>query len=133
MTTSTQPTPKEQLFELIYQAGGDCWRRFCRSPGGVLALLLLPDNNVRVQAKKLFLLGFGDRLIDEYYSERGPTPAPEQFERSWQKYLAQANGEVLLDGPAYPDTPDEVLAVARLIYLRGYDDADFLAADARAL
>ena len=64
----------------------------------------------------LFLLGFGDRMID----------GTKQFESSWQYRLAHAEGKTLLGGPAYPDTPQEVLSLARTFYRLGYMCADAL-------
>ncbi len=74
------------------------------------------DPGEQIQAEYLFLLGFGDRMID----------MSQQFESSWQYRLACAEGKILLGGPAYPDTPQEVLSLARAFYRLGYMCANIL-------
>ena len=74
------------------------------------------DPGEQIQAEYLFLLGFGDRMID----------GTQQFESSWQYRLASAEGKILLGGPAYPATLQEVLSLARTFYRLGYMCVDIL-------
>jgi hypothetical protein len=124
MTTRTNL--KDQLFDLAHDMGNFCWRRFCRSPGGLFVLVMLPNDDVRDRAKLLYMLGFGDRMIDGLFDDLGSAPVAELSQKSWQGYLDRAEGRILLDGSAYPNSPDKVLAVAQHIYRLGYADADFL-------
>ncbi|HBT77861.1 MAG TPA: hypothetical protein DEB39_13270, partial [Planctomycetaceae bacterium] len=41
-------------------------------------------------------------------------------EKAWKSYLNSMNGQTVLDGPAYPDTPLVVLRYAKEFFLEGF-------------
>ena len=62
MRTSTQPDLKHELFELAYHWGNATWRVFCRSPRGLLARIIVPNDVVWDRCKDMFIGAFGDGL-----------------------------------------------------------------------
>ncbi|HBT78495.1 MAG TPA: hypothetical protein DEB39_16570, partial [Planctomycetaceae bacterium] len=96
---------------------------YCRSKVGFVRVLLLPNTEVRRRANELFQLGFSGRMLlcppIGLPALDDATEAP-LGEKAWESYLDSMNGQVVLDGPAYPDTPPVVLRYAKEFFLEGF-------------
>ena len=130
---ASEVTRKErEAFDIIFQLGHTCWKQFCEAPRGALVRLLFSNETIWRRAEELFMLGFSDRMIESLcFSTERLTDSERVaiFEKSWQDHLARSEGQVLLSGPAYPNTSDSVLRVAKCFYQIGYIRADILLED----
>ena len=130
---ASEVTRKErEAFDIIFQLGQTCWKQFCETPRGIVTQLLFSNEIIWRRAEELFILGFGDRMIENVCSSPDRLTDSERaeiFEKSWQDHLSRLEGRVLLIGPVYPNTPEKVLRVAKCFYQVGYIRADILLED----
>lgn len=125
--TSPDAVSDERL-DMSYLLGMTAWRAFQKSPIGEALIGLLPSGTARRRAYELFLLGFTARM-----SVFTPYGVPELDELVdlplidivWEDYLISVKGAVVLDGPPYPDTPKETLALATTFFRLGFQSGTF--------
>lgn len=109
------------LVDFSIRLGRECWSVYRRSTPGLIRLLLLPSATVRRRAEELHQLGFGARLIlCPPVDIPDPTAAASLGETMWRACLDSMDGQIVLDGPASPDTPEIVLRRAREFFLEGF-------------
>lgn len=122
---NTKLSPEESEFmDFCLELGQLCWQTFRESAFGSILTRVLPSDKVRLEANRLFQLGFGARLL--FCPPRGPEALDRLFgppvcEKAWLSYLDGAEGKTILDGAAYPDTPEPVLAVAKHFFKMGFE------------
>jgi len=123
MTTILDKKDRDELVNSCIEIGQDCWNAYCHSKSGFVRVFMLPSDAVRRRANELFHLGFSARML-----MCPPTGVPTLDaitetplgERIWAEYLGTMNGKIVLDGPAYPDTPEIVLRYAKEFFLEGF-------------
>lgn len=117
-------TEESELMDFFLVLGQACWETFLGSPNGMVTTALLPSDEVRLEANRLFQLGFGARLI--LYPPRGPESldrviGPVACEKAWKGYLARSGGQTILDGKPYPETSEAILYVANYYFKMGFE------------
>ena len=128
MTTMNQTpdhdtTERNELIDLSIHLGQTCWGVYRRSKVGFVRVFMLPSDAVRLRANELFQLGFSARML--FYLPLG-IPELDAIsekpvgERAWKDFLDSQNGKIVLDGPAYPETPAVVLRYAKEFFLEGF-------------
>ncbi len=121
--TTVDKTDRDELVDFSIFLGQHCWNVYCRSKVGFVRVFLLPNAATRRQANELFQLGFSGRML---FCPPIGIPALDAAaekplgEKAWKSYLDTQNGKVVLDGPAYPDTPEVVLKYAKAFFLEGF-------------
>ncbi|HBT77294.1 MAG TPA: hypothetical protein DEB39_10325 [Planctomycetaceae bacterium] len=121
--TTIDKTDRDELVDLSIRFGQGCWGVYCRSKVGFVRVFMLPNAEVRRRANELFQLGFSARMIMcPPIGIRALDAITEKplVERAWESYLDSMNGQTVLDGPAYPDTPQVVLRYAKEFFLEGF-------------
>lgn len=122
-TTAIDKTDRDELVDFSIRLGQTCWGVYSRSKVGFVRIFMLPSDETRRRANELFQLGFSARMLF-----LPPLGIPEldaisekpTGNRAWEHYLAMHEGEIILDGPAYPDTPAVVFRYAKEFFLEGF-------------
>ena len=84
---------------------------------------MMPSKAARCRANELFQCGFSARMLfcpPTGITELDAINEMPMGEQAWQNYLAAHEGKIILDGPAYPDTPKVVLDYAKEFFLEGF-------------
>lgn len=102
------------------------WHEFCLTFTGVDLMRILPDDTVRERAGRLYQLGYSSRMTtfpaeggDEFTLEE----ESEICRNAWQSFLRANEGEVVLDGEAWPETEPEIVRTAELLFKIGFQSA----------
>lgn len=119
-------SPDLDRIDAAIQIGLIAWEAFRKSTFGKTCLDVLPSAAVYRRANELFLLGFTARLTTF-------PPFENRFlddllqglltDALWDDYLKSAGSKIILDGPAYPDTPECVLEAAKGFFRIGLKSA----------
>lgn len=117
-TESMNQSDYEELVDFSVYIGQYCWDVYRHSKIGAVRLYLLPDDTVRRRAAELFQLAFSAAML------MGPPPEDSdettRCEFIWKDYLDKHKGQIVLDGPAYPETPEIVLQWAKVFFSEGF-------------
>lgn len=128
MSTLNQPPnldtkDRDELIDFSIRLGQTCWDVYCHSKIGFIRVFMLPSDTARRRANELFHLGFSARML---MCPPLGIPALDsvletpQGEAAWDSYLDSMDGKIVLDGAAYPETPEVVLRWARKFFLAGF-------------
>lgn len=112
------PGPTE-CFEL----GMICWEQFLEHEEGKFMLEFLSTRELRQRALKIFQMAFGIRweihpplghgMLDMLFT-------PPLCRKYWDDYVDTRWGEIVLDGEAYPHTPELILNAAEILFINGF-------------
>jgi len=115
--TDISKQERDELIDFSVRIGQHCWYAYCRTKTGFVRLFLLPTDTALRRANELFQLGFSGRML------MCPPDACDTDgslgDTLWQNYLGSQKGKVVLDGTAYPATPEAVLDYAKEFFLEG--------------
>jgi len=114
--TALDKKDRDELVDFSIDLGQHCWNIYIRSKTGFVRVFMLPNDEFRRRANELFQLGFSGRML-KY-------PVNTDGESLWTNYLGSQKGKVVLDGAAYPDTPEVVLNYAKEFFLEGFRAGD---------
>ena len=113
--TTLDKKDRDELVDFTIRLGQVCWDIYCQSKIGFVRVFMLPNDKLRRRANELFQLGFSGRML------MCPPSVPDtDGESLWTNYLGSQKGKVVLDGAAYPDTPEVVLNYAKEFFLEGF-------------
>ena len=111
--TALDKKDRDELVDFSIRLGQHCWNIYIRSKTGFVRVFMLPNNEFRRRANELFQLGFSGRMLM-------CPPSAIDGEALWTNYLGSQKDKVVLDGAAYPDTPEVVLNYAKEFFLEGF-------------
>jgi hypothetical protein len=114
--TTLDKNDRDELVDFSIRLGQVCWDVYCQSKTGFIQVFLLPTVTVHRRANELFQLGFSARMLLCPSTLDSDTDG----EKTWKSYLATMEGKIVLDGAAYPDTPEVILAYAKEFFLEGF-------------
>jgi len=115
--TALDKKDRDKLVDFTIRLGQHCWNVYIRSKAGFVRVFMLPNDEFRRRANELFQLGFSGRMLK-------CLPSSTDGEALWANYLGSQTGKVVLDGAAYPDTPEVVLNYAKEFFLEGFRAGD---------
>jgi len=111
--TTLNKKDHDELADFSINLGQTCWNVYCQSKPGFVRVFMLPNDEFRRRANELFQLGFSGRMLL-------CPPSATDGESLWTNYLGLQKGNVVLDGAAYPDTPEVVHNYAKEFFLEGF-------------
>ena len=113
-----EPGPTE-----CFEVGMICWKEYLEHEEGKFILELLSTHELRERAMKIFQMAFrirwklhpplGHGLIDRILT-------PPLCYKCWNDYLDTCWGEIVLDGEAYPHTPELILNATEILFINGF-------------
>lgn len=123
-----QPQQAEERYMKCLEVGERYWTTFRSIPAGRILLRHVIDEAPLRHAKLLFECGFAGGSL--FSPVMGETPLEYELAKFacnalWLQYLRTCEGEIVLDGEAYPKTPSTLLNQAKDIFAEGFRAGQF--------
>ena len=106
---------EQEAIDACLVLGRHFWLEYITSSLGMAAMLLLPNNEARWRSYELFQFGFCGRVLNCPNDET----TEDDRDELWERFLKSADGDVVLDGPPYPETLELVLTTAKSFFFLG--------------
>ena len=115
----------QEAIDACLVLGRHFWLEYITSSLGMAAMLLLPNNEVRWRSYELFQFGFCGRVLNCPNDEA----TEDDCNDLWERFLKSADGDIVLDGPPYPETPELVLTTAKSFFFWGIQRGEELVSE----
>ena len=120
MSKKEREKKERKKYTFGHRRGRGEWDAYVCLGAGLLRILMLPDDEARLTAKKLFLLGFDTRLHIIPPTARKAAHESADCEEMWQKCRNDMDGKLVLGVHLYPDTAEFILDYAKEFFLQGF-------------